>query len=103
MTLLAPFAPHLTEELWAALGETESIHTLAYPTYDPDLATDETVTIGVQIDGKVRGEITIATDATEAEAVTAAEAVPSIAERLQGVTVTRTIYVPGRILNLLTR
>ncbi|MFW6210368.1 MAG: class I tRNA ligase family protein, partial [Patescibacteria group bacterium] len=102
LQLLAPFAPHLTEELWTAVGESGSVHASEFPTFDPALAVDQTVTIGVQVDGKVRGEITVAPDAPEDEAVAAALANASIKERLSQRGPARVIYVPGRILNLMS-
>ncbi len=101
LQLLAPFAPHLTEELWHQCGHTESIHTETFPAYDQTLATDAEVTIGVQVNGKLRGNITIAADATEEVAVSAAKADPVIEKWLTEGTLTKTIYVPGRILNFI--
>lgn len=101
LRLLAPFAPHLTEELWAAAGNPSSIHVTEFPTHNPDLAKDETVTIGVQINGKVRGDISIAPEATETEALAAVQENPSLAKRIENNTVKKTVYVPGRILNLI--
>ncbi len=100
LRLLAPFAPHVTEELWAMAGNSSSIHSTEFPAYDPDLAKDDLVTIGVQINGKMRGEVTIAPTATEAEALTAVHDVPALQVRLSGSEVKKVIYVPGRILNL---
>lgn len=99
--LLAPFAPHLTEELWAECGQTTSVHLETYPEADEDLAIDETVTIGVQINGKSRGSITIAPDADEAEAVMVAKSEPALAKYFVEGEITKVIYVPGRILNLM--
>ena len=99
--LLAPFAPHLTEELWANAGNDTSIHLETYPVADEDLAVDDMVTMGVQINGKSRGSITIAADADEETAVFAAKSDPSLAKHLEGGEVTKVIYVPGRILNLM--
>ncbi|OGG86143.1 leucine--tRNA ligase [Candidatus Kaiserbacteria bacterium RIFOXYB1_FULL_46_14] len=99
--LLAPFAPHLTEELWAGCGQTTSVHLETYPEADESLAIDETVTIGVQINGKSRGSITIAPDADEAEAVTMAKAEPSLAKYFAEGEIKKVIYVQGRILNLM--
>lgn len=101
LTLLAPFAPHLTEELWAAAGNTNSIHLAAFPNYDEVLAVDSQVTIGVQINGKVRGDITIAPDATEAEAIAAAETNEQLQPKLGVGPYKKVIYVPGRILNVI--
>lgn len=98
LRLLAPFAPHLTEELWQAIGETDSVHVEPYPTYDSALTTDTEVTIGVQINGKMRGQITLAPDADEATALAAAKANPQLAQKLSG-DIKKIIYVPGRILN----
>jgi leucyl-tRNA synthetase len=98
---LAPFAPHLTEELWAAAGNSSSIHSTEFPAYDPDLAKDKEVTIGVQINGKMRGEITIAPEATEVEALAAVEANTQLHSKIDGAEIKKVIYVPGRILNLI--
>lgn len=103
LQLLAPFAPHISEELWSTTGHSTSIHTTTWPTHDEALAIDETVTIGVQINGKMRGEITVAPTASESDALTAAQSVPSIEKRLAEGELQRVIYVPGRILNLIIR
>jgi leucyl-tRNA synthetase len=101
LKLLAPFAPHLCEELWAAAGETASIHTTEYPTPDTTLLTDSTITIGVQINGKVRGDITLSPEASEADALAAVQAQEALASRLVGQQITKVIYKPGKILNLI--
>ncbi|MCA9362005.1 class I tRNA ligase family protein, partial [Candidatus Kaiserbacteria bacterium] len=97
---LAPFAPHLTEELWAKAGNSGSIHAAEFPAHDPELARETTVTIGVQINGKVRGDITVAPDATEVEVLTAVRANSSLSARIGDQEPKKVIYVPGRILNL---
>lgn len=101
LLLLAPFAPHLSEELWQYHGQTSSIHLETFPEYDEALAADTEVTIGVQINGKMRGEITIAPDAEESIALKAATDDKHIATKLDGLDITKIIYVPGRILNLI--
>lgn len=98
--LLAPFAPHLTEEIWHELGYTTSIHTETYPTFKAELARDTEVTIGVQVNGKMRGTITVAPDASESEVVTIAKANEGVLKYLTGET-SKVIYVPGKILNLI--
>lgn len=100
LKLLAPFAPHITEELWEQAGESESIHTSTYPEFDPSLAKDDVVTIGVQINGKMRGSITIATEASETEAIAAAQSEANVAKYLDG-EIKKIVYVPGRILNII--
>ncbi len=98
---LAPFAPHLCEEIWHELGHKDSVHLATYPQGDESLARDSTVVIGVQINGKLRGDITIAPDTTEVDAVAMAKENLSIKRYLDGVAIKKTIYVPGKILNLI--
>ena len=98
--LLAPFAPHLTEEIWHELGYPGSVHKETYPVFDAGLARDTEVTIGVQINGKMRGTITVAPKATESEVLAIAQANEGIAKYLTGET-SKVIYVPGKILNLI--
>lgn len=103
LRMLAPFAPHLSEELWVKSGQTASIHLADFPAYDETLVQDTEVTIGVQVNGKVRGDITIAPEAEEATAVEAAQAVDSVAKYLAEGEITKVIYRPGKILNLIVQ
>ncbi len=98
---LAPFAPHLVEEIWTQLGHTTSVHIEDFPVADATLAADTLVVIGVQINGKLRGDITISPQATEVEAINAVQDNPVLQEKLLSGTLKKVIYVPGRILNLL--
>ena len=100
LQLLAPFAPHMTEELWNALGETESIHLSTWPLYDSARIVDDTVTLGVQINGKVRDELTVPADATKEEIEVLALALPKIQGHLLGREVKKVIVVPGRAINI---
>ncbi len=100
--MLAPFAPHFAEECWERLGHTTTIFDSRWPVWDPDLTTDDTVTIGVQVGGKTRGTVTLATDATAEQAEAAARAEESVARHLDGKTVRKVIWVPGRLLNFVT-
>ena len=101
LQILAPFAPHLSEELYSALDKTESIHLSDWPTYSEELAADEVVTIGVQMNGRMRGEITIAPDAAEEAALAAVKEDEKLASKLDGAEIKKVIYVPGRIINLI--
>jgi leucyl-tRNA synthetase len=95
LRVLAPFAPHMTEEIWRGLGNKKSVHLAAWPVYDAKKLVADTVTVAVQINGKSRTTIDIAPDADEA---TAKETALLAAEKwLVGMTVKRFIYVPGRI------
>jgi leucyl-tRNA synthetase len=100
LQILAPFAPHLAEELWAELGEPFSVHTSAWPAYDESALAKSQVEVVVQVAGKKRGSISLSASASEAEALAAALAVESVAKALGGNTPTKVVYVPGRIVNL---
>ena len=99
--MLAPFSPHLVEEIWSQLGHVQSVHTEDFPIANNELAIDELVVIGVQINGKLRGDITISPLATEVEAINAVQDNPILQEKLLSGTLKKVIYVPGRIHNLL--
>jgi leucyl-tRNA synthetase len=101
--ILAPFAPHLAEELWEKLGG-EGLCSLApWPKYDSTLCADDTVTIGVQVNGKMRGTIELGVTASEQEAVSAAKAVPGVSSVLAGKDPDKVIYKAGKILNLIIK
>ena len=100
LKLLAPFAPHIAEEIWHNLGNETSIHLETWPSYNPDLLIEATITMGVQINGKVRGEIQIAPDAKELEAIEAAMQDENVKKYLEGKEPKKIIYVAGRILNI---
>ncbi|MDB5176282.1 MAG: leucine--tRNA ligase [Candidatus Saccharibacteria bacterium] len=99
LQLAAPFAPHTSEELWQQLGHEDSIHTSQWPKYDPTYLLSSTVTIAVQVNGKLRGEVTVAVDADEQTTVAAAQNDAKIAAQLAGKTIQKTIYIPQKIVN----
>jgi len=101
LCLLAPFAPHLCEELWERLGQGASIVPAPWPSYDDALTIDESVELAVQIKGKLRGRITVATDASEEQIIAAALAEESVAAEVAGKQIKRTIVVKGRLVNLI--
>jgi len=98
VSLLAPYAPHLAEHLWKESGGEGSVHQTAWPQAS-EIVIDQMV-MGVQINGKTRGEITISPTASEEEAVALAHAVEGIAKILHEAEIKTVIYKPGRILNL---
>ena len=98
--LVSPFAPHIAEELWTVLGETRSIFDSGWPTYDPALVVEDTVTMAVQVNGKTRGTVSVSKTASQDEAMAAAMADANIAKFITGA-VKRVIFVPGRLLNVL--
>jgi leucyl-tRNA synthetase len=102
--LLSPFAPHLAEELWQHLapkGQMKSIAYEAWPTFSEELCRDEIVEIAVQVNGRVRARIQLAPDAPEEDARRAALAEPNVATHLEGKSVRKFVYVPGKIANLI--
>ena len=100
LKLLAPFAPHATEELWSQLDQEGSVHTSQWPTWDDTLLVEDVITLAVQINGKVRAEITLASD-TPKEAIEAtAVAHERVQEFLGGNEPKRVIVVPGRLVNI---
>lgn len=101
--LLMPFAPHMAEELWKVLGETGLVSLAAWPKFDPKLIADDTVTLAVQVNGKMRGTVEIAVDAPESAAVEAAKQVGTVAAALGGKNIDKIIYKQGKILNLIVK
>ena len=97
--LMAPFAPHLAEELWALLGHTESLAWHAFPAADPARLVDDTVEVPVQVSGKVRARIVVAAGLDAAALEAAARADAKVAEQLSGKTVRKVVAVPGRLVN----
>jgi leucyl-tRNA synthetase len=103
LKLLAPLAPHIAEELWEQLGHTTSIFIEPWPTFDPALIVDDMVTMGVQVNGKVRGTIEIAPDADEATAKNLAIIEPNVLKWIEGKEIAKIIYVPGKIFNIVVK
>jgi len=97
--LVAPFAPHLAEELWEQFGHRESVFDSGWPPYDAELARERTVELAVQVNGKLRGTVRIPTEADQEQALAAALAVPAIARFVTG-PIKKVIFVRGRLLNI---
>jgi leucyl-tRNA synthetase len=97
--LIAPFAPHIAEELWERLGHEVSVFDSGWPAFDPELAKDDLVTIAVQVGGKTRGTIQLAPGVAQDDALAAAMADPAIAKFVAGPP-KKVIFVPGRLLNI---
>ena len=103
LRLLAPFAPHITEELWSATGHAKSIHAQAWPKWDAEALKTATVEIVVQINGKVRDKLTVASELTEAALQKAALGQERVQALLEGKSVVKVIAVPGKLVNLVVR
>jgi len=100
IVVLAAMAPHITEELWRALGHEKSIHLESWPRFDPALTKEETVTVVVQINGKVRDRLQVDAAAPEAEVVPLALASEVVKRHLEGKQPKKIIYVPGKLVSL---
>jgi len=101
IVILAPFAPHIAEELWQnGLEKSHSVHTEPWPTYDPEKIQGTHTTIAVQINGKVRDSFSVAIDATEEEIKQQAEERDSIQKWIAGASIKRIVYVPGKLVNI---
>ena len=98
--LIGPMMPHLGEELWHRLGHDRLLVDTAWPEADPALLVEDTVTVAVQVRGKLRATLDLPRDADRASAEAAALALPAIAAALEGKTVNRIVFVPNRIINV---
>ena len=99
--ILAPFAPHLCEELWQRLGHAEPLAGATWPLYDEALTRDELVEIAVQVRGKVRARIMVPPDASDEDVIAAAKAEPRVAQEIDGKEIRRAIVAQGRLVNLI--
>ena len=98
--LLAPFAPHMGEELWEELGHEGSVFHAGWPTYDEEAMKDDEIEVAVQINGKTRAVVTIFAEAGKEEAIAAGK--EAIKDKLTG-NIVKEIYVPGRIINIVMK
>ena len=99
---IAPLAPHVAEELWHRLGHETCVSLAEWPEFDPDMLVDDMIELPVQVKGKVRSKISVASDAEESAVQEIALADERIASLLEGETVRKVIVVPGRIVNIIT-
>ncbi|MDE3128936.1 MAG: class I tRNA ligase family protein, partial [Gemmatimonadota bacterium] len=97
--LVAPFAPHVAEELWETLGHAGSVFDAGWPAFDAALAAEDAVTVAVQVGGKTRGTVQVPKDAEQAAVLEAAMAEPGIAKFVTGAP-KKVIYVKNRLLNI---
>ncbi|HKY07249.1 MAG TPA: class I tRNA ligase family protein, partial [Candidatus Binatia bacterium] len=98
--LLAPFVPHVASELWREVGHSELLDHVAWPTYSSEAIEEEKLLIVVQVNGKVRGKITVPADMSQARIESDALSDPKVASMLDGKKVRRVVYVPRRLVNI---
>ncbi len=103
LLMLAPMAPHFCEELWERTGRPYSIHQQTFPTWDEALVAEERITLVVQVNGKVRDRLEVPAGIQEEAAQELALASPRIKTYIEGKQVSKTVYVPGRLINVVVR
>ena len=103
LLLLNPFAPHITEEMWQQLGFSGMVSEQKWPSFDEARCKADTIEIAVQVNGKLRGRVSIPADADAAAAIAAAKADEKIAASLLGMTLIKELYVPGKLVNLVVK
>ena len=103
LKLLNPFAPHLTEEMWSNLGGEGFLSLAKWPEYDESKTVENSVEIAVQINGKVRATIVVSKTVSKEDAIDCAKNDPKIAEAIDGKTVIKEIFVPGKIVNIVVK
>ncbi len=101
--IMNPFMPHLAQELWELIGETNELTYQAWPDYDKDLAISDEIVIPIQINGKRRSEILISANESESEVISKAKSDDKIASYLKNTTIIKEIYIKGKILNIVIK
>ncbi|MFP4499525.1 MAG: leucine--tRNA ligase [Candidatus Hydrogenedentota bacterium] len=100
---LAPFAPHMAEELWERLGHNDTLAYEPWPEVDASLLVEDTLEVPVQVMGKMRAVITVPADAGKEAVLEAAKAEPKVAKYIEGKQIVKEIYVPGKMVNLIAK
>ncbi len=103
LIVLSPFAPHIAEELWATIGQAGLISEQVWPSWDEKLLQVDSITIAVQVNGKLRGNLLVATNTSEAEIKSAAKNLENVAKHIQGKQIKKEIYIPGKIVNIVIK
>ncbi|HSW66061.1 MAG TPA: leucine--tRNA ligase [Bacillota bacterium] len=103
LLLLAPFVPHITEELWAQLGHDTSIHIAEWPKYEEQYLVSSTMTIAVQVNGKIRGQVEVPADAQQDQIVETAKQDQKVAARLNSKEIQKVVYVPGKLISFVVQ
>ena len=99
--MLSCICPHVGEEIWSQMGHEDTLAYEPWPKYDPEAVKEDTVEIGVQVSGKVRGTVTLAVDEPQESAL--AKEVPGVAKAIEGKNIVKEIYVPGKIVNIVAK
>ncbi len=103
LSMLNPFAPHITEEMWQTAGFEGMLATAEWPAYDEAKCAESTIEIAVQVNGKLRSRLTVAADVTAADAIAAAKADEKTLPFIAGMQFVKELYVPGKLVNLVVK
>jgi leucyl-tRNA synthetase len=103
LLMVGAYAPHLGEELWSILGHAESLAYEPWPTYDAALIVEDSVTVSVQVNGKLRGTVDVAKTAAQPEVLAVAKGLEAVQRQLEGKQIVKEIYVPGKIVNFVVK
>ncbi|MDP3763369.1 MAG: class I tRNA ligase family protein [bacterium] len=102
LLLLAPFAPHITEELWSLLGHTDSVHIQEWPKYDPNLVLSDEIILAVQVNGKLRGKLVVSRGSNEEAIKSQVLTMPEVQKWLDDKEPKKVIFVPGKVVSIVT-
>ena len=103
LLVLAPFAPHISEELWNKIGNEFSIHNQKYPEINTDVKEDENIEVVVQINGKVRGKVTVPSDISEEDIKVKVREIENVKKYLEGATIVKEIYIPKKLVSIVIK
>ncbi len=103
LKLLSPFAPHIAEELWQRIGQEGLVMQETWPEYNESLLVESTATIAVQVNGKLRGQVEVASDSSEDEVMKLAQEDSNVAKYLQNVEIVKVVYIKDRLLNIVVK
>ena len=101
--ILSPFTPHICEEMWHHIGQTESVTEMSWPEFDPSALIKDEVEIVVQINGKLKGTVTVPVDSEQDAVVDAALAVDKVKKAVEGMQIVKTILVKNKLVNLIVK
>ena len=101
--LIAPFAPFIAETIWQELNQSSSVHAQTWPTFEPNLIIDDTMTIVIQINGKLKDKCELPKDTPEHTAIDQAKSQEKIIHHLSNKKIIKTIFVPNRLINFVVK
>lgn len=103
LLILSPFAPHMSEELWERLGNRQSLAYAEWPVFDPELVVDDLMTVSIQVNGKLRGTLSVSKSIAKSDILEQAKKLEGVHRHIDGKNLIREIYVPGKIVNFVAK